>query len=555
MKNLVNLRHLELKGLSKLTHMPSGLGQLTNLQTLSQFVLTAGTKFRHNIEVGELKELMLLNNLRGDLWIKNLHHGKDVIDANLKEKQQLRSLRLGWYSPNYEVEVMEIVDHEMTLEGLQPHPNLKDLRLYGYRGVNLSSWLPTLKQLVSFTLKGCLKCQNLPPLDQFPSLKSLTLHDVPALEYISKDFVSSSINVPLPSLVHLSLKKLPSLKGWWKDIRNGESNNCSGTNTMPLMVVANYSFLSFPCISSLHIEDCPKLKFIPFSPFIKSLTLENSIWKPFNQTMMSITIPQTQTTTDETPSSSSSSSAFITSSFSCLISNLEHLCLSNIEDLQSLPSWLKYLGSLKSLRIKKCPKLKYLSPGTQHLVSLEYLYIEDCNELDMCSADVVMWKELKSLHSLQMYGLPQLKTLPEGLQHVNTLQLLFVGGCNSLMAIPESIRNLTSLSKLIICECPNLGSLPEGLQSISSLQVLNIWNCPILSQRCQKDKGEDWPKIAHIPNLQFEFVDDSQSSAASVVSVIPPQQCERNFVDRSLYFHILDAGFYFKSFLWMHTQF
>ncbi|XP_060671141.1 putative disease resistance protein RGA3 isoform X2 [Ziziphus jujuba] len=36
-----------------------------------------------------------------------------------------------------------------------------------------------------------------------------------------------------------------------------------------------------------------------------------------------------------------------------------------------------------------------------------------------------------------------------------------------------------------------------------------------LLQRCQKDKGEDWPKIAHIPNLQFEFVDDSQSSAAS----------------------------------------
>ena len=127
--------------------------------------------------MGRLKELMPLNNLRGDLWITNLRHGKDAIVANLKEKQYLQSLRLDWCSPNNNVEAMDSVGHEMTLEGLQPHPNLKELRLYNYGGVRLPSWLPSLKQLVIFALKGCMKCLSLPPLAQFPSLKSLTLHD------------------------------------------------------------------------------------------------------------------------------------------------------------------------------------------------------------------------------------------------------------------------------------------------------------------------------------------------------------------------------------------
>ncbi|XP_024025978.1 putative disease resistance protein RGA3 [Morus notabilis] len=81
LKKLVNLRHLEIDRCDGLTHMPRGLSQLTNLQTLSR------------INGGDLKELMGLNNLKGDLRIRNLRHendaARDYESANLKEKQYL----------------------------------------------------------------------------------------------------------------------------------------------------------------------------------------------------------------------------------------------------------------------------------------------------------------------------------------------------------------------------------------------------------------------------------------------------------------------------------
>ena len=97
-EKLINLRHLEISDCFELNHMPRGLGQLTNLQTLSMYVLSESNKFirRHG---GELKELMGLNNLRGELEIKNLRHGKDVeveyVSANLKGENISSILEIG----------------------------------------------------------------------------------------------------------------------------------------------------------------------------------------------------------------------------------------------------------------------------------------------------------------------------------------------------------------------------------------------------------------------------------------------------------------------------
>jgi hypothetical protein len=90
MKELVNLMHLEIDGCERLTYMPRGLGLLTNLQTLSNFVVHKDPLSQHS---SGLKELEGLNNLRGYLSIENLRHGKDGAaeckEANLKEKQHL----------------------------------------------------------------------------------------------------------------------------------------------------------------------------------------------------------------------------------------------------------------------------------------------------------------------------------------------------------------------------------------------------------------------------------------------------------------------------------
>ncbi|KAF3437925.1 hypothetical protein FNV43_RR20681 [Rhamnella rubrinervis] len=461
-KNLVNLRHLEFGVETNLNHMPLGLGQLTNLQTLSKFMISEST---------------------------NICRSNESLD---------------WYLPHGDVEVMPTVDYEMILEGFQPHPNLKALSLHGYGGVRLSSWLPSLKQLVGLKLCKCKKCKSLPPLDQLPSLKCLCLSDMPALEYISNEFHSSSTLAPLPSLEQLILMELPNLEGWWRGGTAREDDN---------LIEENCIFLRFPCLSLFSIEDCPMLKFMPLSPSIQSFAVGNFTWKPFHQTMKSITIPQSQIKTEET--SSSTSSAILTSYFSPLISNLGDLSLDNIEDLQSLPKWLVSFSSLKYMKIRKCPKLKYLSPGIQHLVSLQFLEIEECNELDMSNADMTTWQSLKSLDYLVLKNLPQLVDLPDGLQHATTLRNVQIRCCDSLMAIPEWISNLSSLTRLGIRDCPKLTSLPEGMRSMSSLQTLYIYGCPILSQRCHREKGEDWPIIAHIPDLDVAFKGDSKSSTIS----------------------------------------
>ena len=67
--------------------------------------------------------------------------------------------------------------------------------------------------------------------------------------------------------------------------------------------------------------------------------------------------------------------------------------------------------------------------------------------------------------------------------------------------LKEWFKNMTSLKRLEILKCPNLTSLPEGMSHLTFLQTLEIRGCPQLKQRCEKENGEDWDKISHIPNL------------------------------------------------------
>ncbi|XP_057990355.1 putative disease resistance protein RGA4 [Hevea brasiliensis] len=127
-----------------------------------------------------------------------------------------------------------------------------------------------------------------------------------------------------------------------------------------------------------------------------------------------------------------------------------------------------------------------------------------CNNLILDDGEAIEWGSFRSLQSLSISFLSELKSLPKGLQLVTNLQELTIDDCSSLMALPDWIGNLTSLQWLEISDCPNLRSLPEGMHLLTSLQKLKITGCRELSARCMKEKGVDWPKIAHIPNLEIQ---------------------------------------------------
>nr|XP_023923952.1 putative disease resistance protein RGA4 [Quercus suber] len=393
LKNLVKLRHLDISDSFKLTHMPLGLGHLTSLEILTRFVvrqedLKASScnwhKKRQARSGGGLSELKELSNLGGSLEIRYLGHGEDdVVECkatNMKDKQHLQELTLRWKDIRDDGET-ECYD-EMSLEGLQPHPNLKSLELQNYMGVRIPSWFSSLTNLVRFKLQDNKRLQHLPPLNQLPFLKSVILGRMEALEYIWIDeenvsnvlgaSSSSSSKTPFfPSLSSLQLRWCPKLKGWW---RNSDDDNEPHHLLLP----------SFPpSLSELSIIDCPNLTSMPPFPYFKEpLRLTGCSWKVLEQTMK---MGAATTSTYFPLSQLQQLDLYEMKDFESLpeeglrnLVSLRELSIQRCDGLVSLPSSIGSLTSLQTLDIARCHNLTSLPQEIRNLTSLKKLYIDDC---------------------------------------------------------------------------------------------------------------------------------------------------------------------------------
>ncbi|KAJ9559309.1 hypothetical protein OSB04_013923 [Centaurea solstitialis] len=81
-----------------------------------------------------------------------------------------------------------------------------------------------------------------------------------------------------------------------------------------------------------------------------------------------------------------------------------------------------------------------------------------------------------------------------------SLETLHIASCMNFVSLPS---NLPRLKRLTIRYCPALRSLPDGLQSLGKLDYLEISGCEDLVRRCEKETGEDWPKISHVPDIHL----------------------------------------------------
>uniref|UniRef100_A0A7N2R2D8 Uncharacterized protein n=1 Tax=Quercus lobata TaxID=97700 RepID=A0A7N2R2D8_QUELO len=504
---LINLRHLNIDECDSLTHMPRGFGQLTNLHSLARYVLSTDSRCG-----GELKELHGLNQLRENLTIENLRHKKDAEleykAVNLKEKQHLKGLTLEW-TWTWEVDVGY---DEMSVEALEPNQNLKSLELKGYRGVKYPSWLYLLKNLVSLKLVSMKNSQDVLPLHQFPSLKSLWLSFVPSLEYVS--LVSESFK--LPPLESLHISDCPNLKGWWKrrsDFSEEDEDAADNYGEISTITTKNHSFSR---LSQLHISGCPKLSSMPLFPYLEILRLDNSNLRLLERT---ISMGMISTVSQENPtaaavakptSSARSFSSILAASFTPLsklkslgigmiecsddhflqhFTALGRLSLYNYNGDEMELEW-QGLRKLQDLELNDHPKLASLPVGLQQATSLRYLAIRFCPSLTILPEWIC---EIISLQSLHIWYCRNLTSLPA----LTSLKTLKIWICPNLTSLPA----LTSLQSLDIWDCPNLTSLP----ALTSLKTLGIRTCPILVESC---KSQDW--IARIENLNLE--EDSEQT-------------------------------------------
>ncbi|AES87184.2 putative P-loop containing nucleoside triphosphate hydrolase, leucine-rich repeat domain, L [Medicago truncatula] len=378
---LVILRHLELDDCDNLTSMPLGIGKMTNLQTLTHFVLDTTSK-----DSAKTSELGGLHNLRGRLEIKGLEHLRpcptEAKHMNLIGKSHLDWLSLKWNEQTVgdgnEFEKDDIILHDIL------HSNIKDLEISGFGGVKLSNSANLYTNLVELKLSDCTRLQYF-KLSML-HVKRLNMYNLPCLEYIVNDNNSDNSSSFCASLTYIVLFQLTNLKGWCKCSEEEISRGCCH---------------QFQSLETLMINDCYKLVSIPQHTYIREVDL-------------------------------------------CRVSS---------DILQQVVNHSK----LEDLQIESILNLKSLSGVFQHLSTLSELCIVNCEEFDPCNDEdgcySMKWKEFTNLKVLVFNTIPKMKYLPEGLQHITTLQTLSIIRCVNLTSIPEWV---TSLQVFYIKDCPNV---------------------------------------------------------------------------------------------------
>ena len=533
LRNMSSLRHLNNDGCRSLTRMLNneavyfvGAVYHSQLQTLPLFVVGDRNDFLflHTLQLQGSLKVTQLENATGcvlspsgisgveslglywgtDEGCPSINPEGDYVGYQFqgrKETSRSRTRQRIKYDP---------FKAERLLATYKPADSLQRLLVKNYPG----SSFPSIKAcgLHELALISCKSSKNLPSLENVPNLTRLLLREFNGVRSIGRDFgqflalkelvlvdfpmletwSSPGVGrVVFPNLRKLVLNKCPKLTVMPQilSIQHLDLRDCSAllvhsfqnlTSLEILVIQGVRDLLHFPAmfpsnnplLTTLEIKSCSRLRSLPGElgnlSALKSLTIQ------WCENLSSL--PQSLQN----------------------LSALESLEIGDCHSLRSLPQgWTRGLGNLRSLSIENCSKLSSLSMECEHLTSLKTLTIMYCPTLGTLPEGV---EHLSALQRLSILDLPELIYLPEGLQNLSLLHSLEIGSCPSLKHLPGWIDKLVSLRSLTISDCQDLRSLPEGLTCLTALQYLSIHDCPRLLERCKQERGEDWPKIAHVPH-------------------------------------------------------
>ncbi|KAK3404325.1 hypothetical protein EUGRSUZ_K00632, partial [Eucalyptus grandis] len=180
------------------------------------------------------------------------------------------------------------------------------------------------------------------------------------------------------------------------------------------------------------------------------------------------------------------------------LTGLEELLLSLVNMSSPVPNKLANLSSLRRLNMDECDLHGIFPPAIFHLPKLQYLSVDDNEDL---MGRLPNFNSSSPLKELQLGGTSFYGELPASIGNLRSLEILNLEFCNLTGSLPLSIGNLSLLSHLGICGNNFSGSIPTSFANLSNLEYLDIKKLATLNLWRIKLYGEIPPSIGNLSQL------------------------------------------------------
>ncbi|KAK7824598.1 putative disease resistance protein rga4 [Quercus suber] len=441
---------------------------------------------------------------------------------------------------------------EKVLEGLQPHPNLKSLRIEWYLGKKFPSWVglsSLYHNLIEINLMRCWNCEEVPTLGQLPCLRVLEIYYMEKVRSIGSEFYfysdgsyrNTTTTTLFPALRILILGWMDSLEEW-KDAKELTTADEVFPCLEELTLIQCEKLRDLPnslhtCVSlqKLVVQECYELRSLPGVPsVIQHLEITECDINELPNGLQSCTslqylnigdCPNLKSMPESLHSCVSLQKLVVwdcckLSSLPGVPSVIQHLEIAHC-GINELPNGLQFCASLQYLKIEECPNLKSIPDLGELFRSLINLKLSNCSDLRLTLSrregrlktlviggfieEILRYPFIRyshaSLKRLKLHGSPTLNSLPNEIQLFTALEELRIQNFNGMEALPDWFSCLSSLQKLSLYYCKKLMYLP--ILHLTDLKHLHIARCPNLEKRCAEESSAEWLQMPHIRNIKI----------------------------------------------------
>ncbi|XP_021832517.1 putative disease resistance RPP13-like protein 1 [Prunus avium] len=448
-----------------------GEGQIDNLTNkVWNFLSTSHNHFYQSMNV-KIQEL--LQRLEDFVQLKSaLVDARDALQGNLKDKKDLKELKLKWSDEDADDSLKE----KDVLDKLQPCVNLEKLTIRSYGGTQFPNWLgdSSFSNIQVMCLKDCSYCWLMPPIGRLPALKKLKIKRMKLVKTIGVEFYGRNEGSPIQPFQSLEKLQFGEMAEWEEWVPSGSG---SGGEYGP----------DFPRLQELILKDCPKLRgSLPLACHMPCL---KKLWVTGCGVLHDQRATTTTTSSFKMDSYKSLEELFIGDVYETGLLPFPEILLPNLNCLQHLslcdcPNLLSFPEdglptTLASLEIVNCRRLEFLPHQMMaKLTSLDNLQIYySCDS--MRSFPLGIFPKLTSLYIWECENLESLSVEEGVVENLSHLRTLYITGCPKLVCFPGELP-APNLNDFTVRECQNLQSLPERIHTLTGLQHLGIRGLPNL---------------------------------------------------------------------------